>query len=147
MAASNHHINVKTATFQPGGAGAVTTLAGIKSADYDEGISVLKESADGDLFMSIAAAVGLDPKITLQMIRAFQLFATVGGSWGTLELDIPDAYNGMTAAGGGYTITMTHAILEQRSQQHGHRKFSTQTLAFGSYAPDGVTHPVTIAAA
>lgn len=140
------HVNVKTVTFQPGGTGTAIALTGIKDATYDQGIMVIKDSADADLFMSVATAVGYDPGVTLTSNSSFQLLTVVGGTRGTLAFDVPDAYNGVTTGGGGYSVTMTNAIMEKWTQTHGHRKYSGLSLGFTSMAPDGITHPVTITA-
>lgn len=138
-------INVGPVTWTPEG-GTLITIDGIKSANYDEGIEVAMESADADLFNTVAAAVHFSPKITLETINPFQLFSTVGGARGALAITVRDAYNGVTPGGGAYQIVMSHAFLENRSQKNKHRGFSDLSMSFGAISLDGSTHPVAVSA-
>lgn len=140
------HINIANATYQPLGTGTLLPIVGAKDATLDLAPQVIKESGDADVYMSIVAAVGQDPTITLSSNTAFQLLTVTPGTWGTLTFDVPDAQNGTAAGGGGYAITMTHAVMEKNSRQFGHRKFAGLSLSFSSYAPDGITSPVSIVA-
>jgi hypothetical protein len=146
VASSNRTINVGPVTWTPAPAGSPVTLTGIKSANYDEKVEVTKESADFDLFNTIAAVTHYEPTMSLETINPYQLMSTAGGARGTLLVTIRDALSGVTASGGGYTLSMANAFIEQRSQSYKHRAYGTQTLNFGCYSTDGSTHPVTVTA-
>lgn len=145
MPSTNRTINVGPVTWTPSG-GVAVTLTGIKTANYDEKIEVIKETADAELFNTVAAAVHFEPTMALETINPYQLIATVGGSRGTLVVTVRDAYNGIAALGGGYTLTMANAFLEQRSQSYKKNAYGTQNLSFGAISADGLSHPVSVAA-
>ena len=145
MASTNRTINVGPVTWTPSG-GTALILTGIKSADYDEKIEVIKETADAELFNTVAAAVHFEPTMSLETINPYQLMTTVGGTRGSLEVTIRDAYNWITTAGGGYTITIDNAFLETRSQSYKKSAYGTQTLTFGAISDDGTSHPVSVEA-
>lgn len=138
-------INVGPVGWTPSG-GTLLTLDGIKSANYDEGIEIARESADADMFDTVAAAVHFSPKITLETINPFQMFSTVGGARGQLSITVRDAYNGVVVSGGAYQIVMSNAFLESRSQKNKHRAYSDLNMSFGAISTDGSTHPVAASA-
>lgn len=145
MPSTSRTINVGPVTWTPA-SGSPVTLTGIKSANYDEKIEVIKETADAELFNTVAAAVHFEPTMALETINPYQLTTTVGGARGSLVITIRDAYNGVTTAGGGYTLTMANAFLETRSQSYKKNAYGTQNVTFGAISADGTTHPVTVAA-
>ena len=147
MPSTNRTINVGPVTWTPAGTGAVAVvLTGIKSVSYDEKIEVVKETADAELFNTVAAAVHFEPTMQVETINPYQLMTTVGGSRGSLVFTIRDAYNGIQAGGGGYTLTMANAFLETRSQAYKKSAYGTQNLSFGAISSDGVSHPVSVSA-
>lgn len=144
MPATNRYRNVSDATWTPA-SGSPVTLTGIKSASYDEGNQVLKEGADFDGFPTVGGVVYSEPKVTIETLDAFALFATVAGSKGTLSFIVRDNSNGDSAGGGAKEITMTNAFLATRSQNNPFNQLSNQSIAFESISTDGQTHPVSFA--
>lgn len=145
MAATNRYMNTSGWSFTPGG-GSLTAVTGVTSFGYDEGISTKKESADFDGFPTVAVSDFRDPTITLATLDAFALYAVLAGAKGVLTGNVRDAYNGVTAAGGGKSITMTNAAIQARGMTAAHREFASQQLTFGGVSVDGATHPIAIAA-
>jgi hypothetical protein len=142
MAATNRYRNVSASWTASGGT--ASPLTGIKSANYDEGIETLLEGADYDAFNTVGGAVFAAPKITLETIDAWALYATVAGQKGTLAVTFRDTLNGATAAGGAKLVTMSNAFLADRKVQAPYNKFQTQTIMFECTSTDGSTHPVAI---
>ena len=145
MAATNRYMNTSGWSFTPAG-GALTALTGITSFGYDEGISTKKESADFDGFPTVAVSDFRDPTITLATLDAFAFIAILAGAKGSLTGNVRDAYNGVTAAGGGKSVTMSNAAIQARSLTAAHREFASQQLTFGAVSVDGATHPVAVTA-
>ncbi len=144
--ATGKHVNVTDVTFQPGGTGSLLPIVGAKSASLDFNPEIITESGDADTYMSIIAAVGNDPTITVESNGAFQLLTVTPGTKGTLTFKIPDSFSGTAAAGGGYSISMTNAFVGKHTKTFSHRKFAGLGLMFRAYAPDGITSPITITA-
>jgi hypothetical protein len=145
MSATNRYMNTGAVGFTPTG-GSLTAITGVKSVSFDEGVSVKKESADGDLFPTVSVNDQNNPTITIETLDAFVLIAQLAGQKGTLAIVIKDAYNGTTTSGGGKTITMTGCQIEKRGATHKHREFSNQSITFGAVSADGSTHPVSVSA-
>lgn len=145
MPATNRYMNFGAVGFTPSG-GSLTTITGVKSVSFDEGVSVKKESADGDLFPTVSVNDQNNPTITIETLDGFVLYAQLAGQKGTLAVVIKDAYNGITTSGGGKTITMSNCQIEKRGTQHKHREFSHQSITFGAISSDGSTHPVAVSA-
>lgn len=144
MAATNRYMN-HTATFTPSG-GSLTTIDGIKSVSYDEGISIKKEAGSADSFSTVSVRDHAEPVITIDTINAFILYATLAGVRGPLAVTARDAYNGATVGEGAKLITMSNAQIEDRKIMGKHREYGTQQLKFGCISSDGSTHPVAITA-
>jgi hypothetical protein len=142
MPATNRYRNVSV-TWTPMG-GTETPLTGIKSANYDEGNAILEESADYDAFITVGGVIMGNPKITVDSIDAFLIYATVAGQKGTLAVTYRDHLNGATAGGGAKLVTMSNAFLGQRTIQGQYNQLSHQSLTFHSTSTDGSTHPVSI---
>lgn len=145
MAATNRYMNFSGTGFTPT-SGSLLSFTGVKKIDYDEGISIKKESADFDQFPTVGLCDFKDPSFSFDTIDAFVGFALLPGAKGVFTTTIRDAYNGVTASGGGKLYTMSNAQLESRTQGNQYRTFSTQSLKFGSVSGDGVTHPVAVTA-
>ena len=143
MAATNRYRNVGPVTWT---VGSPVTLTGIKSANYDEGNTVLKEGADFDMYPTVGGVVFTDPKVSLEAIDAMALFGTVAGAKGSLAITARDTNNGATTAGGAKLITMSGAFLSIRTQAYQFNQFGTQSLTFEAISVDGQTHPVAITA-
>ena len=146
MPGINRYMNVGPVTWTPSG-GTLVTLTGIKSASYDEGAQSLKESADFDIFPTTAGINYVEPKLTLESIDAFALYATLAGTFGSLAITFRDFKNGATVGGGAKIVTASNAWLETRPLSAQHRQLATQTLTFQTYSTDGSTHPVAVTAA
>jgi hypothetical protein len=142
MAATNRYRNVSVAWTPLGGT--QTPLTGIKSANYDEGNAILEESADYDAFMTVGGVIMGNPKITIDSIDAFLIYATVAGQKDTLAVTFRDHLNGATAAGGAKLVTMSNAFLGQRTIQGQYNQLAHQSLTFHSTSTDGSSHPVSI---
>lgn len=139
-------MNVSSVGWTPSG-GTLVTLTGIKTFSYDEGGESLLESADFDLFDTVAGINHLAPKITLESIDAMALYATVAGTVGVLTITVRDFTNGATVGGGAKIFTVSNAFLKTRPSQFQHRQLGTQTLTFETSSTDGATHPIAISAA
>jgi hypothetical protein len=146
MAATNRYSNFSAVGWTPSG-GSLVTLTGIKSISYDEGGEALLESAVFDIFNTTGGVNHLEPKITVETLDAFALYATVAGTKGALTFTVRDFTNGATASGGAKVVTVSNAFLVTRPQQNQHRQLSTQTLTFNTTSTDGSTHPVAVTAA
>jgi hypothetical protein len=142
MAASNRYRNVSVA-WTPSG-GTMSPLTGIKNATYDEGIETLLEGADYDAFNTVGGAIFAAPKISLETLDAWALYATVAGQKGTLAVTFRDTLNGAAAAGGAKLVTMSNAFLSDRKVQAPYNKFQTQSIMFECTSTDGSTHPVAV---
>lgn len=143
---TNRYMNVGPVNWTPSG-GTLVTLTGIKSASYDEGAQSLKESADFDIFPTVGGVNYVEPKITLESIDAFALYATVAGTFGTLAITFRDFKNAATVGGGAKIVTASNAWLETRPVSAQYRQLATQTQTFQTYSTDGSTHPIAITAA
>jgi hypothetical protein len=144
MPATNRYRNVSDFTWTPA-TGTATILTGIKSATYDEGNQLLKEGADFDAFPTVGGVVYSEPKITVETLDAFALFATVAGSKGTLSFVVRDNSNGDAVGGGAKQINMANAFLGTRTQNNPFNQLSNQTISFECISTDGATHPVSFA--
>jgi hypothetical protein len=134
---SKRYVNC-TANFTPA-AGTLTPITGLQRAAPNQGISRIKESGDADVLPTVAFSDYADPTIDLETLDAFALESSLYGVIGTLVVTIPDARNGVTAGGGGMTITMVNASVQASSATHTHRQFGRRTLTFGGYSTDGQT--------
>lgn len=146
MAATNRYRNVSNVTWTPSG-GSLVTLTGIKSASYDEGNQVLEESADFDAYPTVAGVTMSNPKITLDTLDAFALFATLAGQKGTLAITFRDHSNGATTAGGAKIVTATNAFIGPRQITSNYNTLAHQSLTFQTFSSDGATHPISVSAA
>lgn len=142
---SNRYVNIYSGTFTPAGGSAVT-ITGIKGVKYDDGISVIRESGDGDLYHTVAVTDLSDPTIEVDTIDGFSLASVLNNQVGTLAVTIGDAVNKVAVGGGGKTITMTNARLTKRTNEHAHRQFSKAMLSFCAISTDGSTSPIAVAA-
>ena len=144
MAKTNRYINA-TAAFTPSG-GSSTPAGGLTHYSFAQNEEVQKFSGDGDRFPTTVVQTYADPmlSITVADIRAF---ATVTlGTKGTVILTVADAKNGVTALGGGFTITGTNALISADSPTGQHRNYASNTYTFHGESADGTTSPFSIAA-
>ena len=145
MAATNRYRNLSV-SWTPTSGGSATPLTGIKSANYDEGNQVLEEAADFDAYHTVGGVIMSNPKITVETIDAFALFATVAGTKGTLAVTYRDHANGATTAGGAKLITMSNAYLGERTVQSQYNQLGHQSITFHSISTDGSTSPIAVTA-
>lgn len=144
LSPTNRYMNVSV-SWTPAG-GSLGALTGIKSAQFNEGIETLQESADYDLYHTVGGVTLISPTITLRTIDAFMIYATAAGQVGTLIITFRDFTNGAGAGGGAKTVTMTGAYLAQRSKDAEYRQLGTANVTFQSVSSDGATSPIAIAA-
>jgi hypothetical protein len=140
---SGRYMNVSGVGFTPSG-GSLTTITGVKSIRFNEGIEVKKEGADYDAFPTVKAADWIQPTFDLETLDAGVLISQLAGAVGTFVFLVRDVNNGAVTGGGAKLFTVTNAFVEQRQSQHQHREFSRQTLTFGCISSDGSTHPVAV---
>jgi hypothetical protein len=140
------HMNVKSAVFTPSGGGSAVTLRRLLGANFNDGIEVVKGGGDGDFYNTINAPSFADPTVQLTLREPFAAAAIVGVI-GTLVINLPDSVNGMATGGGGRIVTLSNALLQGRGHSHGWRQLSSANLEFGAASSDGVTSPLSVAAA
>lgn len=145
LTATNRYFNSSGWGFTPTG-GSLTSILGVQSVSYDEGISIKKESGDFDTYPTVAVRDHSDPKINLETLDAMVLSAVIGGAFGTLTGVLRDAYNGAAVGGGGKQVTLSNAFVESRGWNAPYREFAKQQLSFGAISIDGATSPLAIAA-
>lgn len=148
MPASNRYKGTAlTATWTqtyPTSASAIT-FNGIKDIKYDSGISIKKESADGDLFPTAMFNDYQDPTFTCESINPYMAAAITPSLRGTFAYSIADAANGVVTSGGGKSFAITNSYLMGVNIDHTYREFGKGSFTFGTISADGTTSPVTIA--
>ena len=145
MPSSNKVKNVPTGVTwtrtYPSSAAAVT-IDGITNFKYNPGISQKPFSADGTRFDTAVFSDSETPTISFSVEHPYRLQGVAATERGTLSFVIPDAQNGITAGGGGYTWTVTDTFLNDLPSDLKHRDWATAEITFGMIASDGITHPV-----
>lgn len=142
---TNRYMNSSGWGFTPTG-GTATSLLGITSCSYEEGISIKKASADFDTYPTVAVRDYAEPKINLETLDAQVLSSVIGGAFGVLVGTLRDAYNGATTGGGAKLLTFSNAFIESRGWSAPYREFAKQQLSFGAISTDGATSPLAITA-
>ncbi len=122
---------------------AAITMTGIHSFKIDDGISIKKEAADGDLYPTACFNDFLDPSFTFDTIDPEMSAALTPDMRGTTTLSLSDAANGLTTGGGGFTLAITNTYEMSRSRDFAFREFGKGSMAFGTISADGTTSPIT----
>lgn len=122
-------------------------VTGVRDISVDYGVQDIQEGADADMGPTHGVVTFQSPKITVQTFDAMALIAVAHGAKGVFSAVWNDSYNGVTAGGGGYTLT-TNALtyIGGRGQQGPYNQIGTQALTFHTVWGDGVTNPLSWAA-
>lgn len=140
---SNLYVNVLDVSFTPVG-GSASPFIRQTRADIDGGVSNISFKGDGDLFPTMETNVSQVPSITLAGGNIKQILGVQAGQIGTLMLTIPDARNGTQPGGGGMLLTLSNAIVADKSASAPHAQFASGSTTFSSFSSDGVTNPLSM---
>ena len=143
---TNKFINVSSVGFTPSG-GSLTSIKGVKSITLNPNAQALKDSADGDLFNTFAGVVGLDYVVDVVVNIPMTLNAITPGVAGTLVFTANDARNAAVTAGGAQVFTVSNCVFQPQTMNLTHRQLGTNSYQFDTWSTDGVTNPVSVAAA
>ena len=143
---TNKYINVSSVGFTPAG-GSLIAIKGVKSITMNPNAQALKESADGDLFNTFAGVVGIDYVIDVQTNIPMTLNALAPGVAGTLVFTVNDARNAAVTAGGALIFTVSNCVYQPQTLNATHRQLATNSYQFDTWSTDGLTNPVSVAAA
>lgn len=145
MPASGFLANSSAWQYTPN-SGSAILLGKMKDWSYDEGISRVQDGGDYDAFPTVNLCDWQNPTLTLSTFGVFNLKLVSPATVGVVTGKVHDSFSGITAGGGGHTITLSNASLMTRSGSGSHRQIARGQLAFCAYSMDGVTSPLAIAA-
>lgn len=144
MAATKRQINA-IFVFTPSG-GSLTAATGLTSYNFNNNIEVTKFSGDFDRFPTLVVQTYADPSLSITVADIFAFSGVALGVKGSAVLTIADAKNGVTASGGGRTITGSNALIMSDDPTGQHRQVAQNTYVFTAESTDGTTNPWAIAA-
>ena len=138
MASSKRSINTTSVSM------AGTTITGVTNFAADQGGQTVKFAGDGDRFNTTVVQVFAEPTLQVTTADLNALRTLVPGTRGVFTATINDSKSGITAAGGGFTVTTASntAIVENNPFSAAHRTFGTGTISIVTESADGVTNPI-----
>jgi hypothetical protein len=145
MSATNRYINWSGVGFTPTG-GSLTSIASVTSVKPSRTGHPEEFKGDAALFVQAIAVPTQHREVDVETADVKAAAGLAIGSVGTLVATLGDFLNGTTAAGGGFTLTVTNAVLVDNPFHGDHAKTAMGTLKFKAYAPNGTTDPFTITA-
>jgi hypothetical protein len=144
MSATNLYINWSGVGFTPTG-GSLAPINKVTSVGLNRDGTPEKFKGDLDKFYRAIAVPTLDRGLTIDTGDVYAATQIPIGTVGTVVATLADAINGTTSSGGGFTVTLSHAVCTGNSSAGDHAKYGTARLTFESFAPDGVTDPMAFA--
>jgi len=122
---------------------ATQVITGVTSLNFDSGGSLVPFSGDGDRYNTTVVNDFNEPEFSLESADLKALNALTPGTRGVFTATINDAKNGITALGGGFTITTAAgtAIVKTHSASLAHRQYGKGTLSIMVESADGTTNP------
>jgi hypothetical protein len=142
---SKRHTNVRSVVFTST-VPTVYTLTGVQSARINPRGEVITHSGDADVFPTTKVLSFQDPQVMVTARDHTVINSLALGTRGTLVLTIDDAKNANTASSGGYTATLSNAILADKSTEATHRQYGQGDLTWEAESTDGITNPLGFAA-
>ena len=131
MAATKRHVNWSSVAF------ASATFTGVQSVEFDHRGEVISHSGDNEKFMTVKFLAGEDPQVTVTHRDITTANGKAVGTRGTLTARHNDA-DGTSY----YTMTLSNAILANKSGGGQHRQFGEGRLVFEAESADGTTNPL-----
>jgi hypothetical protein len=148
MAASKRHIKFPSTVFtQTSPSATVHTITGVRNVSWKRNGQVVKHLGDADAGPSVVAASQEDPTVSITMRDLNKASALTIGARGSLAVQHGDAIGAMTTGNGGYTMTLNPAVLQDVSGGGPSHDLGEGSLEFCGEFSDGVTNPMTFAAA
>ena len=121
---TKRQMNWTATTFVTSDASPVTTtITGVTSVDIDLQGSKKEFSGDGDMFVTTLVHDFSNPQVTVQTADLAALHALVPGLRGTFTSTHNDAKNGVGVGGGGYTVVLSQAMVNNNPTGGKHREF------------------------
>lgn len=123
-------------------------ITGVTNFAYDAGGSLIKFSGDGDRYPTTVVNDFSDPSFSLTTADMAAARACTPGLRGVFTATINDAKNGISAGGGGYTVSTssTGGVVMTNSATQAHRQFGSATISIAVESSDGITNPVSFTA-
>lgn len=126
---------------------ASTAIDGVNNVSFNRGIQKISESADADLYPTVAGPIYYDPSFSVTTINAGIFLATSPATYGIFTTTLCDHKNFATTGGGALSFTTNaNSYISDQSVSGAYNKVAEQQLTFSTQAVDGVTNPVVIAA-
>jgi hypothetical protein len=142
---SKRHLNWPTVTFTPAG-GSLGAITGVQDFEIAPGGNLIKHSGDGDRAPTTVVNDYNDPTVTVTHRDLTAQHALVPGVRGVLVGTHADAKNGVVVGGGGYTVTLTNAVIGDNPSGGRHRQFGEARTMFSAESADGTTSALAYAA-
>jgi len=141
---SKRHVNW-TVSFTPSG-GSLGAITGVQNCEIAPNGNLLKHSGDADRFPTTVVNDFQDPSVTVTHRDLLAQHALAPGIRGVLVCTHLDAKNLAVATGGGYTATLTNAIIQDNPSGGAHRAYGEGRCMFFAESTDGTTNPLAYAA-
>lgn len=116
-----------------------TSRTRVSSVSINQGGSLSKFSADGDLYPTVIAALMSNPSASVTSADVASLMAISPGTTATLTATHSDAKG---AASGAIAYTLANAVSETAQTSGQHAQFGTATISFQAFSSDGTTNPL-----
>jgi hypothetical protein len=127
-------------------ASAATTITGVTSIDIDMQGSKKEFSGDADQFVTTLVHDFSNPQITVQSADLAAIQTMAPGLRGSFTATHLDAKNADTASSGGYTVAMTHCMVNNNPTGGKHREFGEGSFILTAESTDGTTSPISFSA-
>lgn len=142
---SKRHVNWPSVAFTPAG-GSLGLITGVQDCEIAPGGNLIKHSGDGDRYPTTVINDFNDPTITVTHRDLNAQHLLLPGVRGVLVCTHADAKNGVVVGGGGYTATLTNAVISDNPSGGRHRQFGEARTMFSAESTDGTTNPLAYAA-
>jgi hypothetical protein len=125
-----------------------TTITGVRSISNNNQATVLQEAADADQGPTHTVLTFLNPAFTILTNHAMVAVAVLSGVSGVFTYTFSDSKN-LSVTGGGAMIFTTNALsmIGERTIAGEYNQLGTENLSIHTSWADGVTNPVSVAAA
>jgi hypothetical protein len=122
------------------------TLTGVQNIQLDYRPQIIDHRGDADVFPTTKSLVGMDPLATVTFRDLIKLHALAPGTRGSLISTHRDSRNGITSAGGAYTVQMNLGIVEGNTSGGQYAQYGEGSLMISGESADGITNPMVFAA-
>lgn len=141
LTASNRFMNWTGVTFAPDG-GTLVPITEVQDIDSNPDVQIVGASGDADVYESAKALARIDPKFVIRTQNLQAVAVLPPGTRGTLTFTHNDFMNGALA--GAMTRVVDNCIIGNNPIRGAHRQVGEGTINVETYAPDGVTSPISI---